>query len=229
MPVPLYPTCIDSCGLMVAVGTREGPVILFHVGPRHASGPCSTMPVRKKPHHETNEPSPAVTSTRRSSSNNSGRSHGRGNRPDGQAGSAVRALRNFSRDTASTSPGRVTGGGGGGGGGATATTVIRVYGSLAGGDGPISAVLLDRSKVIAAGRGSRRYGNKFVIRCGSIAGPAQEDRFCCNGERGGREVKDTTVSCAGRVMHERCVLVFKNAARSTCPQSACCSSTRRIA
>ncbi|CAM9112831.1 unnamed protein product, partial [Sphacelaria rigidula] len=29
MPVPLFPTCIDTCGCMVALGTREGPVLLF--------------------------------------------------------------------------------------------------------------------------------------------------------------------------------------------------------
>ncbi|CBJ30529.1 hypothetical protein Esi_0199_0006 [Ectocarpus siliculosus] len=43
-------------------------------------------------------------------------------------------------------------------------SVTRVYGSLADGTGPTTAVLLDRAKVIAAGRGSRRSGGGFVIR-----------------------------------------------------------------
>ncbi|CAN0477954.1 unnamed protein product, partial [Ectocarpus sp. 12 AP-2014] len=47
--------------------------------------------------------------------------------------------------------------------GSTAS-VTRVYGSLADGTGPTTAVLLDRAKVIAAGRGSRRSGGGFVIR-----------------------------------------------------------------
>ncbi|CAM9998905.1 unnamed protein product, partial [Hapterophycus canaliculatus] len=35
MPVaPMYPTCLHACGCMVAVGTREGPVLLFDVGPQ---------------------------------------------------------------------------------------------------------------------------------------------------------------------------------------------------
>lgn len=43
--------------------------------------------------------------------------------------------------------------------------VYRVCGSLSDGTGPISAVLLDRAKLIAAGRGSRRSGGGHVIRC----------------------------------------------------------------
>lgn len=37
MPVPLFPTCLDACGCMVAVGTRAGPVIIFDVGPQQES------------------------------------------------------------------------------------------------------------------------------------------------------------------------------------------------
>lgn len=43
-------------------------------------------------------------------------------------------------------------------------SVSRVYGSLVEGAGPISAVLLDRTKIIAAGHGSRRSGGGYVIR-----------------------------------------------------------------
>lgn len=105
MPVPLSPTCLDARGCMVALGTREGPVILFDVSLRP----------------------PPIS----------------------------RALGALS--------GR-TNGGGGDGSGSGGTAVTRVYGSLAGGEGPVSAVLLDRAKVIAAGRGSRRSGGGFVVR-----------------------------------------------------------------
>lgn len=105
MPVPLSPTCLDARGYMVALGTREGPVILFDVSLRPP--------------------------------------------PISRASGALSGSAN---------------GGGGDGSGSGGASVTRVYGSLAGGEGPVSAVLLDRAKVIAAGRGSRRSGGGFVVR-----------------------------------------------------------------
>lgn len=118
MPVPLHPACLDVCGCMVALGTREGPVILFDVGPRDArrTGP-PPMQIGKRPRRETI-----------SSASGHGDSSGDGS------------------------------------GGSTRTSVTRVYGSLADGTGPISSVILDRAKLIAAGRGSRRNGGGYVIR-----------------------------------------------------------------
>ncbi|CAN0100169.1 unnamed protein product [Scytosiphon promiscuus] len=83
-----------------------------------------------------------------------------------------------------------TGGGGGGGSrgegsgesAASGTRVYRVYGSLADGTGPVSSVLLDRAKVIAAGRGSRRSGGGYVIRIYAVDSTRLLRTLRCLGE-----------------------------------------------
>lgn len=98
MPMSLHPTCLDACGAMIAVGTRQGPVIVFHVGPAERSLKGNDHPSR----------------------------HGGGENPQRNDG--------------------------GGGGNQDCATVYRAYGSLSKGEGPISDVVLDRSKLLAAGR-----------------------------------------------------------------------------
>ncbi|CAN0311575.1 unnamed protein product [Ectocarpus sp. 8 AP-2014] len=145
-PVPLYPTCLDTCGNMVALGTREGPVLLFDTtsgsgggdsgggGRNGRSGRCRDG---APPALETNAAAERSAMTPRAAA---------AARVPGKVATPTTALdgsRNRSESTAS---------------------VTRVYGSLADGTGPTTAVLLDRAKVIAAGRGSRRSGGGFVIR-----------------------------------------------------------------
>lgn len=89
MPMSLYPTCLDACGAMVAVGTRQGPVIVFYVGPAERSSKGNDPPSRQDGVDRGNQDS---------------------------------------------------------------ATVYRAYGSLSKGEGPISDVVLDRSKLLAAGR-----------------------------------------------------------------------------
>lgn len=97
MPVPLFPTCIDTCGCMVALGTREGPVLLFDLSPRDQEQ-------EQERHHQKQQAS-------------------------------------------------------------NGSKVVRVYGSLSAGEGPVASVLLDRAKVVVAGRLSRRREGGHFIRC----------------------------------------------------------------
>lgn len=101
MPVPLFPTCIDTCGCMVALGTREGPVLLFDLSPRHQQPDQDQDQER---HHQKQQAS-------------------------------------------------------------NGSKVVRVYGSLSAGEGPVASVLLDRAKVVVAGRLSRRREGGHFIRC----------------------------------------------------------------
>ncbi|CAN0114123.1 unnamed protein product [Ectocarpus sp. 6 AP-2014] len=149
-PVPLYPTCLDACGNMVALGTREGPVLLFDItsggsggsggggggsGGGGSSGSCRDG---APPALETSAASERSAITPRAAAAAA--------RVPGKAATPTTALNRSSNRSESTS------------------SVTRVYGSLADGTGPTTAVLLDRAKVIAAGRGSRRSGGGFVIR-----------------------------------------------------------------
>lgn len=141
-PVPLYPTCLDACGNMVALGTREGPVLLFDTtssgGGGGSSGRCrgGTPPAL-----ETTAAAERSAMTPRAAA---------AARVPGKVATPTTALDGSSNRSESTA------------------SVTRVYGSLADGTGPTTAVLLDRAKVIAAGRGSRRSGGGFVIRCGVL-------------------------------------------------------------
>lgn len=140
-PVPLYPTCLDACGNMVALGTREGPVLLFDTtssgggGGGVSSGRCRDG---GPPAIETNAAAERSAITPRAAA---------AARVPGKAATPTTAS-----DGSSSSRSEST------------ASVTRVYGSLADGTGPTTAVLLDRAKVIAAGRGSRRSGGGFVIR-----------------------------------------------------------------
>lgn len=144
MPVPLYPTCLDIYGCMVALGTREGPVLLFDVGPpddARSFAPPPPLLGGRRPHLET------VASS-------SGHGGSGGNRSGGVSNDSSGGSRsNSGGSSSSISSGR-----------GTSTSVTRVYGSLADGTGPVSSVILDRAKLIAAGRGSRRSGGGHVIR-----------------------------------------------------------------
>ncbi|CAM9138553.1 unnamed protein product [Ectocarpus sp. 4 AP-2014] len=146
-PVPLYPTCLDACGNMVALGTREGPVLLFDTtygsggggggggsGGGGSSGNCRDG---APPALETNAVAGRSTMTPGVAA---------AARVPGKAATPTIALAGSSNRSESTA------------------SVTRVYGSLADETGPITAVLLDRAKVIAAGRGSRRSGGGFVVR-----------------------------------------------------------------
>lgn len=95
---------------MVAVGTRQGPVIIFHVGPTERSSKGNDPPSR----HDGSE--------------------------------------NPQRDDRDNQD---------------CATVYRAYGSLSKGEGPISDVVLDRSKLLVAGRCSGVDGGdgRPVIRC----------------------------------------------------------------
>lgn len=166
MPVPLYPTCLDVCGCMVALGTREGPVLLFDVGPRSSGATSPSSKAGLKPD--------AVAAAASASSNfdgstsrddNSSRGIWHGGSPTHVASAAGEAASTCSRASDSTST-RSRGPDGDGGSTPSSSAVTRVYGSLADGTGPISSVILDRAKVIAAGRGSRRSGGGYVVRCG---------------------------------------------------------------
>ncbi|CAN0501984.1 unnamed protein product, partial [Ectocarpus sp. 12 AP-2014] len=151
-PVPLYPTCLDACGNMVALGTREGPVLLFDTtyggggsgggggrsgGGGGGGGGSERCHDGVPPALETNAIAERSVMTPRAAA---------AARVPGKAVTPTTALAGSSNRSGSTA------------------SVTRVYGSLADGTGPTTAVLLDRAKVIAAGRGSRRSGGGFVIR-----------------------------------------------------------------
>lgn len=169
MPVPLYPTCLDVCGCMVALGTREGPVLLFDVGPRPSGGaaPASSKE-RLKPRAVA--ATAGTTAAAAASASPSSKLGGSTSRDDSNRESRRGGSRPHTATAAGTaaSMGTSTSGGTGRDGGNTTccASVTRVYGSLADGTGPISSVILDRAKVIAAGRGSRRSGGGYVVRCG---------------------------------------------------------------
>lgn len=172
MPVPLFPTCIDACGCMVAVGTREGPVILFDVGTASGYERATAAGNQRGPRGRGTAPSVAGctaggrTSTANNSnsnnfiSNNIFYSNTSGGNNNSNSNSNGNSGQSSNSSTSCNGGGRGRGRGGG-----TTTTAVSVYGSLADRLGPISAVLLDRAKVVAAGRGSRRTGGGYVIRC----------------------------------------------------------------
>ena len=160
MPVPLYPTCLDVCGCMVALGTREGPVLLFDVGPR----PSDDAPARSSREGlklrvvaaAASTPSKFGGSTCRDDSSRDTCGGGSRDLPASPAGATAGIGAATSGSGVSEDGGNKT----------SSVSVTRVYGSLTDGTGPISSVILDRAKVIAAGRGSRRSGGGYVIRCG---------------------------------------------------------------
>ncbi|CAB1118693.1 unnamed protein product [Ectocarpus sp. CCAP 1310/34] len=142
-PVPLYPTCLDTCGNMVALGTREGPVLLFHTtngsgggGGGGSGGGGSSGSYR--------DGAPLALETNAAAGRSAMTPPAA--RAPGKAATPTTALAGSSNRSGSTA------------------SVTRAYGSLADGTGPTTAVLVDRAKVIAAGRGSRRSGGGFVIR-----------------------------------------------------------------
>lgn len=185
MPVPLYPTCLDVCGCMVALGTREGPVLLFDVGRRHAgaaappssegrlkpSADVAAAPAGRVP-VATATAATAAAAAAAGSSKLVGSTGGSGSGRDTRHGGSPADLANATEGAVSTSTSTNTGGADGNSGNAnSSSSVTRVYGSLRDGTGPISAVVLDRAKVIAAGRGSRKSGGGYVVRCGRRGHP----------------------------------------------------------
>lgn len=164
MPVPLYPTCLDVCGHMVAVGTRKGPVLLFDVGPRSSAADPSSPQEGLMPRAVATA---ATATTPASSSKFGGSTSGDNSNRNIRHGGGLAHAASTAGAAASIGTGSSCAGGGADGESTTSCgSVTRVYGSLADGTGPISSVILDRAKVIAAGRGSRRNGGGFVIRYG---------------------------------------------------------------
>lgn len=170
MPVPLYPTCLDVCGCMVALGTREGPVLLFDVGPRPSGATLPSLKGGLKPRAvATAVPATIAGAAAGAASSKFGGRDGstRGTRHGGNPTDVANAAEAAAGASTSASSG---GAGRDSGSSASSSYVTRVYGSLADGTGPISSVILDRAKVVAAGRGSRRSGGGYVVRCGREAG-----------------------------------------------------------
>eukprot|EP00752_Nemacystus_decipiens_P007104 g6366.t1 len=169
MPVPLHPTCLDVRGCMVALGTREGPVLLFDVGPRPsgAAPPSSKEGLRLPDVAGAGTTAAAAASASATSSEFGGstsRDHSRRDIRRGGGSTHAASAAGAAANSVGTS---TTGRGGKGedrGSAGSSASVTRVYGSLADGTGPVSSVILDRAKVIAAGRGSRISGGGYVIR-----------------------------------------------------------------
>lgn len=160
MPASLSPTCLDVRGSMVAIGTREGSVLLFDIDSPQPAPPRSD-----------NKPTGSPLRRKQARTQESGTSRSEGFPRQDRSKSLSEASDNGSGSGRCSQAARVKDHRGKSlfclgrkHPGSDRCSLVRVYGSPSAGGGRITAILLDRFKLIAAGGRANRDGGGFVIR-----------------------------------------------------------------